>query len=299
MAAGIGYKWMLRRGSRKEVCPQCGQRRFVPYVLAADGVTIARDDAGRAIYGRCDREDNCGYYRYPHSDCTVEAGAVRVEPKHEQPLRFSPSAVKMDVRTNLFTYAAGLFGVSRTLEAWERYKVGRDGTRTVFWQIARDGSIRAGKSIPYLTNGHRDKADKYPASWLHKCGHWDAYRSGAELQQCYFGEHLLDKFPDKKVVVVESEKTAMLMSCVSNCLWLAAGGSQGVKNEKKNEALKGRDVWLFPDNGQYWSWRGVAEKYGWGVFNQMEVLPIFEGCDIWDVMELHLKLRKHGDDGLF
>jgi hypothetical protein len=32
-----------------------------------------------------------------------------------------------------------------------------------------------------------------------------------ELKQCYFGEHLLEKYPEKPVAVVESEKTAVDM----------------------------------------------------------------------------------------
>ena len=30
------YKWMLRKGGKKERCPQCGRMRFVPFVLTAD-----------------------------------------------------------------------------------------------------------------------------------------------------------------------------------------------------------------------------------------------------------------------
>ena len=57
------YKWVLRKGSRKEICPNCGQKRFVPYVSAADGKTLAG-----AQYGRCDREQHCGYICYPSGD---------------------------------------------------------------------------------------------------------------------------------------------------------------------------------------------------------------------------------------
>lgn len=292
------YRWQLRRGSAKEVCPQCGQRRFVPYVATADGTTIATDDAGRMIYGRCDREDNCGYSLYPNGVHTA-VGVQVVERKPEQPLRFSPAAVVVDKTTNLYTYAAGLFGAEKATRAWEMYKIGRDGARTVFWQIAADGTIRAGKSIPYMPNGHRDKSDKYPANWLHKSRFWDGYKSGTELQQCFFGEHLLKQFPDKRVVVVESEKTAALMSVVSNCLWLACGGSQMLKNAERNKVLAGREVCLLPDNGQYWNWRAVADRNGWNIFDQLDIAPLFEGCDILDLVEKHIQLKRAGHDGLF
>ena len=135
------YKWTLRHGGRKMRCPKCGQMRFVPYVLAADGVTLAG-----AEYGRCDREQNCGYQMYPGGVEAPDVEPVKIEPK--EPLRFYPVAVRTDTNTNLFTFVCKLMGVSHALAIWERYKIGRDGSRTVFWQIAQDGTIRAGKSIP-------------------------------------------------------------------------------------------------------------------------------------------------------
>lgn len=280
-----GYKWQLRKGGRKLTCPSCGQRRFVPYVAAADGQTIATDETGRAIYGRCDREDNCGYNRYPTK--LSDEGITPIERKPEQPLRFYLSAVSTSTATNLFTYAVNLLGMVRALHVWSEYKIGRDGKRTVFWQIAKDGEVRAGKSIPYGTDGHRIKTDRMPANWLHKSKAWDDMHQGTELRQCFFGEHLLAKYPDAKVAIVESEKTAALMSGVSRSgiVWLASGGSQGLKNEEKNKALEGRNVILVPDNGQYWAWREIADKYGWEIDDYIEKHPTFEGCDILDLLE--------------
>ena len=54
------YKWSLRKGGKKERCPQCGKLRFVPFVLTADPTVKAGTE-----YGRCDREQSCGYFRYP------------------------------------------------------------------------------------------------------------------------------------------------------------------------------------------------------------------------------------------
>lgn len=273
-----GYKWRLRRGGGKMICPLCGQRRFVPYVLAADGQTLAGDE-----YGRCDRECSCGYHRYPSS---IKAPDVApVERKPEAPLIFYPAAVETDPRTNLFEYTAHLVGTEHALAIWKRYHIGKDGARTVFWQIAIDGTIRAGKSIPYLSNGHRDKSDRFPANWLHKSAAWRSYYTGKELHQCYFGEHLL-RGNNKPVIIVESEKTAALMSEFSRrYVWLAGGGSQGLQNEEKNEVLKGREVWLLPDNGMYWKWAGIAQANGWNIFDTLEKAPIFEGCDVLDLLE--------------
>lgn len=269
------YKWELRKGGGKDICPNCGQRRFVPYVSAADHTTMAG-----AEYGRCDREQSCGYHKYPNGKETPNTEPII--PELKEPLRFHAAAVQVDLQTNLFTWVAKTFGMTHAMNIWKRYKIGRDGSRTVFWQIAIDGSIRAGKSIPYNTDGHRDKSDKYPANWLHKSRVWDAYCTGEELQQCFFGEHLL-RGSDKPVMIVESEKTAAIMSELSNkYIWLASGGSQGLKNEDKNKVLKGREVSLLPDNGQYWNWKATADKNGWHVLEYIEKAPLFEGCDILD-----------------
>lgn len=272
------YKWSLRRGGRKMRCPKCGQMRFVPYVLTADMQTLAGPE-----FGRCDREQNCGYHKYPSDVEAKDVTPIVQEPK--EPLRFFPCAVMTDVKTNLFDYVSNLCGVKHAIQIWKRYKIGRDGERTVFWQIAIDGTIRAGKSIPYLKNGHRDKTDKYPANWLHKVKAWKHLHTGEELQQCWFGEHLL-KGNERPVVIVESEKTAAVMSEYSKkFVWLASGGSQGLKNEDKNKVLKGREVWLLPDNGMYWNWATVAHANGWHIFDALEKAPIFEGCDVLDLLE--------------
>lgn len=278
----VEYKWTLRKGGRKLKCPKCGQLRFVPYVAVADGVTMAGPE-----YGRCDREQNCGYQLYPNGKTPNDLQPV--EPTPQEPLRFYPAAVRVDTDTPLFDYVCKLVGVRHACAIWQRYCIGRDGNRTVFWQISANYEVRAGKSIPYLPSGHRDKNDKYPAMWLHKAKNWRGTFHGQELQQCYFGEHLLKQWPDAKVVIVESEKTAAIMSELTpelaGWVWMAAGGSQGLKNADKNKVLAGREVWLLPDQGQYWAWATIAHEQGWHVFDVCEKVPVFSGCDVLDLLE--------------
>ena len=71
------YKWSLRKGGRKMRCPNCGQMRFVPFVLTADGRTLAGSE-----FGRCDREQSCGYFRYPDKEAKA---TVEMEPRPELP----------------------------------------------------------------------------------------------------------------------------------------------------------------------------------------------------------------------
>ena len=81
-----------------------------------------------------------------------------------------------------------------------------------------------------------------------------------QLFQCLFGEHLLSLYPDKVVVLVESEKSAIIGSAIfPNYLWLATGGKSQMK-EDKLRVLSGRTVLLFPDADGYTEWKQRAES---------------------------------------
>ena len=73
------------------------------------------------------------------------------------------------------------------------------------------------------------------------------------LVQCYFGEHLLSSRPQGKVMIVESEKTAIVCAhYLPEYIWIATGG---IGNLRYSEALAGRDVTLVPDLGAEEKWR--------------------------------------------
>jgi hypothetical protein len=78
------------------------------------------------------------------------------------------------------------------------------------------------------------------------------------LQQCFFGEHLLKIYRDKPVAIVESEKSALIASAVfPDLIWLAAGNLNGLSLEKC-QVLKSRNVTLFPDLGGFEKWLDKA-----------------------------------------
>lgn len=106
---------------------------------------------------------------------------------------------------------------------------------------------------------------------------------------CFFGLHLINQCK-RPIAIVESEKTACLMSYFNpNYLWLACGGSNGIRSDKF-KAIKYRDVHLFPDNGKFTEW---AEK----LLELEDSHPtinfeISKECEIW-YQEGHIK---KGDD---
>src|SRR5690606_37948822 len=70
---------------------------------------------------------------------------------------------------------------------------------------------------------------------------------------CLFGEHLLSKYPQNPVALVEAPKTAIYGTLYfgfpeqpTNLLWLAVYNLSSL-NLNKCQALKGRNVLLFPD----------------------------------------------------
>ena len=296
------YKWMLRKGGKKERCPQCGKMRFVPFVLTADGKTKAG-----AEYGRCDRETSCGYFRYP--DRPIDTGAVIVrqpEPPKEpimmpfevmvQPLDYldnSLLAAYAPLFNGRWTYLHGIMG---------RYCCGTGSHgECIYYQY--DGQyIRTAKAILYGKDGHRVKVEDggLPVWWLHKSPTVAKYTQGKELKQCFFGQHLLSRYPNAKVYVVEAEKTAVLMAAtdkkpMNERIWLACGGSQMLKGAIDLMPLIGRDVTLIPDHGQYWNWKRTADAYGWRC---LDIAPLKarhglpDGFDIWDITEDLIKTNR-------
>ena len=145
-----------------------------------------------------------------------------------------------------------------------RYRLGtsRDGG-VIFWQIDEHDHLRDGKIMYYREDCHRDH-DHTPT--------WVSYllrRSGQvpsdwKSEHCLFGLHQLPaRGPQKTVAVVESEKTAVIMSEVKpDYLWLATGGKTEL-NVAKLKPLAGRKVILFPDTDEtgdtYREWYDVAE----------------------------------------
>lgn len=288
------YKWILRKGSKKDRCPQCGKMRFVPYVLTADPTVKAGPE-----YGRCDREQSCGYFRYPGGEVRTDSDCEYIPEPHKEPILLPAGYAERDWVNGENSLARAYKRIvgDNLLMVMARYNCGTGSHgECIFYQF--DGKhIRTAKAILYGTDGHRIKVEDggLPVHWLHKLPALQHYTAGKELRQCLFGQHLLALYPNSKVYVVEAEKTAVLMAATDNGkgrLWIACGGSQMLKGAIDLSPLEGRDVTLIPDDGQYWNWRRTAELHGWRciditMLKKHHRLP--DGCDIWDCREAKLK----------
>ena len=158
--------------------------------------------------------------------------------------------------------------ISRMHNTLWQYCVGgwRDH-RVVFWQIDSDGVPRAAKMMDYEPNGHRNKM-AHPG-WIYN---QDGCRQKLNpnehtILKPLFGSHLLKRYPNATVNVVESEKTAIIMAnyygCLESQLWLACGGLKFLQLESMQPLIdQGRRVWLWPDKDGIDKWQEVADKLG-------------------------------------
>jgi hypothetical protein len=197
--------------------------------------------------------------------------------------------------------------ISETL--WE-YCVGcwKDG-RVVFWMIDHEGIPRAAKLMKYEPDGHRyheKKGEKNTTGWLYN---QEGYREVCKpdehtILKPLFGAHLLKRYPEAKVNVVESEKTALVMANYfgnpEQQLWLACGGLKFLKIESMQPLIdQGRKVWLWPDKDGVEGWQKVVDKLG--SENVQIYTKFFDACWIEedgpkaDIADIAVRMLYHPD----
>ncbi|PIY10422.1 MAG: hypothetical protein COZ17_09870 [Flavobacteriaceae bacterium CG_4_10_14_3_um_filter_33_47] len=189
---------------------------------------------------------------------------------------------------NLTAYLLKNFSFDEVQKATQYYYV--TGTNyfwnnaTVFWQIDNKEQIRGAKIMLY--NKHTGKRIKEPynhINWLHKA----IKEPDFNLSQCLFGLHLINEDYQKNIAIVESEKTAIVMSIfLSDFIWLATGSKSNFKFDTL-EPLKKRNVIAFPDKGEYNNWLNKSiELNGKGfkiaVSNLLEQTEFNNGFDLAD-----------------
>ncbi len=266
------YHYQLDRSSKKFICPSCGKKRFVRYKDVVENCYLPMQ------YGRCDRQDRCGYHLNPYSDgynkpdwnksipvdVSIKSKEVRLPSFIER--RIALESMKKYDKNRLLTFLTSLLGAETTYMLAKKYEIGTsrhwEGA-TVFWQKDIRGRYRTGKVMLYdPLNGKRVKKPFPHINWVHSL----LGIEGFNLRQCFFGEHLLESERDKAVALVESEKTAVIAAAYyPEFIWLATGGVNGCRwyQEEVSQVLKGRNIVLFPDlsaSGKvFQEWKQKAE----------------------------------------
>ncbi len=162
---------------------------------------------------------------------------------------------------NLTTYLLKNFTLTEVQKATSNYYL--TGTNyfwknaTIFWQINTKEQISGAKIMLYNTDtGKRIKKPYNHINWLHKA----VKEPNFNLCQCLFGLHLINEDYQKNIAIVESEKTAIIMSIyLPDFIWLATGSKSNFKFELL-EPLKKRNCFAFPDKGEFNNWSNKAKE---------------------------------------
>ena len=272
----------------KGTCPACGRQKCFVHYVDEEGLIVFPDNVGL-----CDHVNSCGYHYTPKdyfsdnppekpmeswssANETVESKAV----EKKEPSFISPSVMQSTFTSfginPLFLFLRERFGEKETKRLFDLYNVGTAklwGGSTIFWQVDSHGNIRSGKVMAYdAKTGHRIKDDGVHVCWAHSL----LKQENFNLCQCLFGEHLLATVPNAQVVLVESEKTAIIAShFIPQYVWLATGGMQGCFKKDCLFVLRNRDVVLMPDLGAWdvWSQKATMLK---GLCHSVHMSDILE-----------------------
>ena len=138
------------------------------------------------------------------------------------------------------------------------------------------------------------------------------------LSQCLFGLHLISETNQNTIAVVESEKTAVLMSLFKpEYIWLSTGSKSGLKYEFL-KPIKDFKIVAFPDKSEFNDWNNKAielNKFGFKIsvsafleksnypdgtdladvylfekLKDVEVSPVAKIIDIWDQKGIEINL---------
>ena len=281
------YLQKYKGKATRHTCPECGQKEC--FTLYLDGST---NQPIHHTVGICNRAIKCGYH-YPPKQYFLDNPTFCKDAIHSVSYKTSSPLVRNDdevsflksplspgrggggevpfsyversasYRSNFIRFLCEFLTEEQISFIGDNYALGATKNKEViFWQIDTKGRVRTGKIMQYNPEtGRRIKHESGAIDWVHN----KLKRSGAlpedfNLQQCFFGEHLLKVYPDATVCIVESEKSALISAAVlTDCIWLATGGLNNLTVDKC-EILRGRTVILYPDLNAYDKWNEIAAR---------------------------------------
>lgn len=280
------YKYSLDTSSKKFICPNCNKKSFVKFIENKTNTYL------NILNGRCDRESKCGYFKKPISNCITNSN--NYEAKIIQPTHHNKAVLQQfsnnKQQSNFITYLLKVFETQKVLQTINRYNIGTTNYwygATIFWQMDSENVIRGGKIMLYNSNiGSRIKEPFNHVSWMHK----QLKLNNFVLQQCLFGLHLINTIAKSDTIcIVESEKTAIIMSIViPNFLWLATGSKTAFKEEMLTP-IKEYKIIAYSDKTAFKNWTktsNLLNKQGYKIecSSLLENINIEDGSDLVDFL---------------
>ena len=240
------YRYILEKGSKKHLCPNCSKKRFVRYVDTVTGEYLPEQ------FGRCDREANCPQQEYNNPYKNGYAKAIweqeqgnKTSWKPQPPiikkaiLKPTPEPIFFDFETftktlkperyekntfiqNLFHRVQFPFEINDVEKVIQLYRLGtiangnRAGANT-FPFIDAKGNVRAVQVKQFDEQNHTTGTDflhsiieKHHTQNNKALPEWlEAYNKNEKKVSCLFGEHLLISYPNADVFLFEAPKTAI------------------------------------------------------------------------------------------
>lgn len=296
----LEHRYILEKGSKKHICPNCNKRSFVLYLDKETNEYLP------ATYGRCDRESKCSYFLNPY----LEGYAKAIEEQNKEfnsSYQFKPieRTINPIVYFDFETFKATLnperyeqntfiqnlleridfpFNEMAVCEVIEAYRLGtvskgyRAGANT-FPFIDINGNVRAIQVKQFdeanhttgtdflhsIIEKHHTQSETPLPAWLND------YLNQDKRVTCLFGEHLLNKYPSNPVVLVEAPKTAVYGTLYfgkpkqpKDFIWLAVYNKSSFSFDKL-KVLKGRDIFVIPDLSKdgvtFSEWQRKAKEY--------------------------------------
>lgn len=160
---------------------------------------------------------------------------------------FSASEVQESLGHSVFTHNVMRYAdEAKALEVFQSYNLGqREGEITLFWYTNSRGQHCASKVTSYRYEGsHLTKKNKHTGRAM---TFYNPPKGVQRLTLELFGAHLIPQQPDKTVVIVEAEDTAITCAAVwgGDFIWTACGGISLLKNARR--CCIGRTVLVMPD----------------------------------------------------
>lgn len=252
------FKYALDKSSKKFVCPKCNKKTFVKYIENETGNYQSEG------FGRCDRETNCGYHNTPKGKLHNWVDII-VKPKPEtsfHDLNLVSQSGRNFKQNNFVQFLKTIFTELVVKEAILKYSIGSSKYwkgATIFWQIDNKEKVRHGKIMLYHSETGKRFKDQNGKGYI------SSVQSVLKLKdfnlcQCLFGLHLINETTQKTIALVESEKTAIIMSIFKpQYTWLATGSKSGLKYDFLIP-IKNYKIIAFPDKSEYNDWSKKASE---------------------------------------
>ena len=297
------YRYDLDKSSKKFYCPRCNKKRFVRYIDTHTENYIPEkygkcDREIKCGYFLDPYAD--GYVKevYNEENKLYKPNFNKSTHKAKQPAKSPKSGstkptIKKQYYFNSDIYSKSLnidylkdnslfkclinhFEPEKVKEVFQLYKIGTIAKgyykgRVLFPYIDKDNNINAVQAIYYNDKCSR----KYNPNFLHsileksykdKAPEWlKNYLKNDSKVNTFFGTHLLNKFPEKDVLIVEGAKEALICSLVfSEYVCLGVYSLQTFTKDRA-KVLRDRNVIAYPDldidNRAFYLWSAKAEEF--------------------------------------